>query len=200
MPSYFHYRNEPDNIQWDGKMNVERCRFHKTNGERCKRNIIIGLDYCFQHRITKYNVKVKDSEIQDAGKGLFANNGTSNNDVVFHKGDKIVPYNGELVAQQIIRERYGNKTAPYGLSISKDRATDGALHRGIGTLINHPLYSRFANTRFSIQRDQQEVNIVADKNIKNNQELYVPYGRSYRFETFERDGTRYSTNGKMKSV
>ena len=31
------------------------------------------------------------------------------------------------------------------------------------------------------------MNIVADKNLKNNQELYIPYGRSYRFETLQKD-------------
>ena len=31
------------------------------------------------------------------GKGLFATNGTSNGDVVFNKGERIIQYNGEVL-------------------------------------------------------------------------------------------------------
>jgi hypothetical protein len=42
--------------------------------------------------------------------------------------------------------------------------------------------------RFSTQRDGQEKNLVATKNIKNHQELFVDYGDEYKFNEI---GTRY---------
>ena len=186
---YFHFRDATDDISWDGKMRTERCHFTTNSGQRCKRHIIIGLDCCFQHREKKYHVKVQPSTIPNAGSGLFATDQTNDNAVVFHKGDKIVPYKGELVNGETIEERYGDKTAPYGLHLNRDRFTDGALSRGLGTLINHK--NRGDNVRFSVQRDNKEVNLVAEKNIKNKQELFVDYGSDYRFRE---NGVQYSTN------
>ena len=59
MPQYFHYRNTPDDISWDEQLKTKRCEFHKTDGQRCKRNVIIGLPYCFQHREKELEIKVK---------------------------------------------------------------------------------------------------------------------------------------------
>ena len=195
MPQYFHYRNTPDNISWDEQLKAQRCEFHKADGHRCKRNVIIGVPYCFQHRGKELEIKVKQSTIHNAGNGLFAFDGKNDNAVVFHKNDKITPYKGQLVNGAKIEERYGSKTAPYGLHINRDKYTDGATQRGLGTLLNHK--TRGDNTRFSVQRDHKEVNIVATKNIKNNQELFVNYGDEFKFNE---QGTRYSTNNAKYKV
>ena len=76
-------------------------------------------------------------------------------------------------------ERYGSYTAPYGIQISKRQNEDGALHRGIGSLVNHPPHNGRSNARFSVSK--QRIVLVATKNIRNNQEIFVNYGRDYRF-------------------
>ena len=190
MPLYFHFRNNPEHISWDSQLKTERCEFVKPDGHRCKRNVIIGLSYCFQHRLKKYHVQSKPSTIPNAGIGLFANNGTNNNDIVFKKNQKIVPYNGQITTKRVIDERYGDATAPYALEIRGDRVTDGALMRGIGTLLNHKSRTQ-SNARFSVAKDNNEVNLVATKDIRNRNELFVNYGNDYRFHEA---GVNYSTN------
>ena len=191
MLLYFHYRNDPDHIEWDSPLKTERCHFTKSDGHRCKRQVTLGLPHCFQHR-TK--VRIKPSTIPNAGQGLFAYDPHGPN-IVFHKNDKITPYYGQLRNEQKIIQRYGRKTAPYGLQLSHNRYTDGATQRGLGTLLNHK--TRKNNARFSVARNQQEVNLVATKNIRNNEEVFVNYGREYRFQE---PGTEYSTNRSKYKV
>lgn len=196
MPQYFHFRS-PDTQSpsvkslllhsFDDELKTERCPHILYNGLRCKRNVTMGLPFCFQHR---GNLKVDTSTIPNAGKGLFANNGSKDDAVVFEKNDIITPYYGELVAPAVILDRYGDYTAPYGLEITQDRYTDGALRRGLGSLINHKP-DKYANVRFSIKRNKQEVNLVATKTIRNKKELFVNYGRRYKFNE---PGVYYSTN------
>lgn len=185
MPQYFHYRSPQ--TQFDGILKHERCRHILRNGHRCKRNVILGLPFCFQHRS---KIKVATSTIPHAGLGLFAHNGTDNDAVVFQKKDEIAPYYGELVTPAIREERYGTMTAPYGLELTRQEAMDGALKRGLGTLVNHKP-NREANTRFSVKRNKKEVNLVATKTIRNRKELFVNYGRQYKWNE---PGVIYSTN------
>jgi hypothetical protein len=95
----------------------------------------MGLPFCFQHRVKELNIKVAPSTIPNAGKGLFADNGTHDNAIVFEKNDKITTYYGDIVNRNTIIDRYGTSTAPYGLEITKNKYTDGAMKRGLGTLI-----------------------------------------------------------------
>jgi SET domain-containing protein len=122
---------------------------------------------------------IQDSSIQGAGKGLFAKHPTQEQDaIVFHKGDKIIAYDGELTNRTTLTDRYGPYTAPYGIEISRDRMEDGALHRGIATLTNHRPMAQ-CNARFSVSRGR--IVLVATKRIRNHQEIFVNYGKSYRF-------------------
>jgi hypothetical protein len=83
----------------------------------------------------------------------------------------ICPYFGEIIDEQELFRRYADKTA-YGVQIKAHQIyEDGALKRGIGTLINH--YPANKNCRFSIARNNT-INIIAIKNIRNRQELYGP--------------------------
>jgi hypothetical protein len=86
---------------------------------------------------------------------------------------------GEIINQQQLFHKYGQYTAPYGIQINANTYEDGARHRGVGSLINHKPVAQ-SNVRFSIGRDKKAY-IVATKNIRNKAELYVSYGRGYRF-------------------
>jgi SET domain-containing protein len=131
------------------------------------------------------NLKVLPSTIPDAGKGLFAFNRKENeNEILIHKGDKITSYNGEFIDRDVLLQRYDVHTAPYGIQYSQNEYIDSALLRGIGSLINHTRV-KDTNVKFSVDRRNHEINLVATKNIKNGQELLVNYGRNYHFD----DGT-----------
>jgi SET domain-containing protein len=180
MPTYFHFHTP--NSHFDGQLETHRCSYTHNN-KRCKNRVCIGLEYCFIHTRLKLHLKVQKSNIHQAGVGLFAFDNTKEpNEIVFRRDTKICDYNGEIIDEEELNERYGNKTATYTVQINNTgRYEDGAVHRGIGTLINSPSGTRHKpNCRFSIGQDHY-AHIVALKNIKNGEELFLSYGRQYKF-------------------
>ena len=192
MTNYFHYQIPATGINFNEKLQTERCAYIKPDGHQCKLHVVFGLPMCWIHRKKEYKVSVKPSTIPNAGNGIYADNGTKNDAIVFKEGNKICPYAGEFLTQDQIDTRYGTThTVPYGINIRRDGTSlDGAIHRGIGCLINHKSRN-LANTRFSVNRDKTEVNIVATKTIRNKKELYVYYGSDYKFNEA---GLHTSTN------
>ena len=63
----------------------------------------------------------------------------------------MIEYDGELVDSTTLEERYGDDTAPYGIHINRDRYEDGALHRGVGTLVNQSPTANRTNARFGVR-------------------------------------------------
>ena len=97
------------------------------------------------------------------------------------KGQKICSYQGEFIDHDILLQRYNVHTAPYGIQYNKNTYIDSALLRVIGSLINHTQMKN-ANVRFSVDRRNRAINLVATKNIRNGDELLENYGRDYEFE------------------
>ena len=149
----------------------------------------MGLPLCYQHAESDYKLKVKESTIANAGLGLFAyDKSKGDNEVVFTRGQKLCPYYGQVIDEPTLIKRYGEYTAPYGISLNRKLYEDASTMRGIGSLINHKINSQ-TNCYFSLSRNNR-INIVASKNIKNHEELFINYGRQYTFD----DPVQYSTN------
>jgi SET domain-containing protein len=95
-------------------------------------------------------------------------------------------------------ERYHRESAPYTAKLYRQNNVqmyeDASLQRGIGSLINHSGVR--ANCRMSIGCDNK-ILFVATKIIRNNTEILVSYGRSYRFNVAH---TRSATNNKRLSI
>lgn len=188
--SFFFKENEnvvPNNrqrIEFECNLESRQCAaISEKTGTRCKRQTRAMLPYCWQHTRTKYGVKTGISKIPNSGKGLFATK-------EFKANNKIVPYTGETVTSAILNERYGNYTAPYGLTLSKkgDRYSDPACSRGIGAYANHKNISSI-NASLSTYQGQNGF-IKAKKRIKPGDEIYVNYGRDYAFDEPVQFGTR----------
>ena len=196
MVKYFHFHT-PDGDNFDAELETHRCRANsKASGTRCKNRVTIGLSTCWQHTMSQKFLQIRTSTIEGAGDGLFVRRMGAQDDrtiVVFKAGDVICQYNGEIISQQTLEERYGDNTAPYGVELRAGRKEDGAVARGIGTLINH--YPRKKNCRIAINRNNR-AQIVATKNIRNGDELFVSYGRSYRFN----EDVETSTNNRKYTV
>ena len=199
MPKYFHFesknnRDARNNVRFDGQLRTMRCEYILPSGHQCRRNCTIGLPYCFSHLPKEYQVEVKKSKIPNSGNGVFAiDKSKGNNDIIFRTNDEIIPYYGENVTRQELDRRYGhNNTAPYGIQ-KRNGFEDGALSRGIGTLVNHK--ARGANE--ALKNSRGTIVIKALKNIKNNEELYTNYGNNYKFN--ERN-VKYSTNSNKKKI
>jgi hypothetical protein len=59
-------------------------------------------------------LKIKQSLIPGAGKGLFVWDTTKPaGEVVFRRNQLVTPYEGEHVTAEELQERYGDFTAPY---------------------------------------------------------------------------------------
>ena len=110
------------------------------------------------------------------------------NAIILRTGTKLIEYDGELVDSTTLEERYGDDTAPYGIHINRDRFEDGALHRGVGTLVNQSPVANRTNARFGVSKNR--IVLFATKNIRNGQEIFVRYGSEYRFN----ENTQYTTN------
>jgi hypothetical protein len=181
-------------LVFQGQLQCNRCIADNVDNTKCKRIVCLGLPYCFQHLKSFKHLQIRDSEIPNSGKGLFAVNPDARraNAVVFNTDGDICDYHGELIDHAELVRRYGTHTAPYGMTIKQhERYEDGALVRGVGTLVNH-MTGRNANAAFKIvmiNKKAHHVKLQALKPIRNGDEIYVDYGNEYLFD----EPTSYST-------
>lgn len=184
MPYYFHMHIPASDIYFNGQLQSKRCIEMKRNGEQCKNRCIIGTPYCRAHLLYQHFLYIQTSTIPNAGLGVFVRNiHKTNNEVVFKRGDRICMYDGEIITQQVLDNRYGDSTAPYVVELRNHLYEDGALSRGVGSLINHKVRAQ-CNCRLSANRDNK-IQIIATKNIKNNTELFLNYGNTYQFNELD---------------
>jgi hypothetical protein len=151
---------------------------------------VIGLPYCWTHLLSEKNLRIKASTLPDAGKGLFAQKKNAGTDIIFRKDDSIIQYQGQEIDGNQLQMRYDDFTAPYGIQLNKGKFEDGACKRGAGNLVNHASSSSGkVNAQFVIDTRRNRVVLKAIKNIRNDTEIFVNYGRDYGFN----EGTRYTT-------
>ena len=183
-----------NHIRFQSPLTTERCICISNNGNRCTKNTVIGAPYCWIHLLYQKHLRIKDSNIHNAGKGLFViDKRRANNAIIFREGQTIIRYHGEIINENELIRRYGQFTAPYGIRIreNQNRYEDGAIERGVGSLINHSANERIINCRFGVSTNNKnpELNdliiVKAIKNIRNGQELYVNYGDEYNFNEDE---------------
>lgn len=117
------------------KLECGQCQFVKANDERCRNRVCIGHPYCWIHNKGQYAVKVRDSTIAAAGRGLFATEDIK-------KGQWITPYFGETIPKTCLDQRYPggeDSLAPYTVEYGaggRTRYVDSACRRGIAGMAN----------------------------------------------------------------
>jgi hypothetical protein len=65
------YDADGDRI-FHSRMFSGRCESVKANGQRCKRRCVIGVEYCNTHLPKEKKLQIRQSNIANGGKGLFA--------------------------------------------------------------------------------------------------------------------------------
>lgn len=192
MPYGYSFRYDVNKkTMFRDNLKNEQCRaISKTTGQRCSRNTCIGLGYCWYHLRTECKLKIKETG-DNRGKGLYADNGTNNNEIVFKANQKICDYGGERVNVTQINRRYGkDKTypRPYVTTVSEAQNIyeDAAIQRGIGSLANHICHSS-ANARLSVSGEGNNKKSILKagggkktKYIRNGQEILVRYDERYK--------------------
>ena len=175
-------------LHFRGQLECEQCVGRTKQGNQCRRKSCIGTGWCGTHLLNEKHLKIQPSTIPNAGKGLYAcDKSKAPNEIVFKAGTRLIEYDGELVDSATLEDRYGDETAPYGIHINKNRFEDGALHRGVGTLVNQSPTASKTNARFGVSRNR--IVLFTTKNIRNGQEVFVRYGSEYRFD----EDTQYTT-------
>ena len=164
----------------------EQCTAkNASTNQQCRNRSVIGVPLCWQHLKSQKHLRVKESTIAGAGRGLFAqDSGSGDNDIVFRKDDVIVAYSGDVIDNAELERRYGEYTAPYGIMLSRqsDKYEDAACRRGVGSLVNHSPAN--ANVKLSVvaRNGRHYAQLKATRPIRNGRELFTNYGRDYRFQ------------------
>lgn len=199
---YFHFwRTDNNRHNFDAKLKSVRCKGVTVRGLPCKLNVIIGTPYCKAHLKSVLKLSIRDSLIQGAGKGLFADQkGAAPGHIVFHAGDPITPYEGKRMSKNELNNLYGpdqRVTAPYAIEREYNEEhrgsirprtfiLDGATERGIANLANQAMNNEDNNAKLH----EDTAALVAIKDIAQGEEILTSYGQNYRF-----DGPgKYSTN------
>lgn len=184
MPYKFIFNIDHD-IYFEAMLESERCVAHNLNGQRCSRNVCIGINLCWSHLLKYKHLKIKTSTIPNAGKGLFAEDKSLAPDaVVFSEGDLIADYIGERIDRDTLIQRYAKHTAPYAFYLKNNVYIDSALERGFASLANAAPTQRQKNARFvpNMRENPQRIQLKATKSIRNGDEILAGYGTSYKFD------------------
>ncbi len=183
----FVFYNPNNTVKFNCNLQCQQCEAFTKAGNRCKKRVCIGVPYCYTHLLYNKNLKIKKSNIPNAGNGLFAlNPKLENNAIIFKKGQIIANYEGEKLNQNNIDQRYGRYTAPYAIRWKKDNIIDAACKRGIASLANN---NRGNINNAELISNRNGAALKAKNNIKNNEEIYASYGSSYRYN----EGTSHKT-------
>ena len=186
MPYKFIFKINND-IHFQADMVSHQCECVKNNVQ-CKRKVVIGYTFCFQHLLQKKKLRIKQSTLGNF-QGLFAQDSLRilNDDILFRRNDVITQYIGERIDNNVLVERYGIYTAPYAVKVNDNSVIDSALVRGVGSLAN----SGNRNTNNAkLEKYGNRIRIVATKNIRNGTEILLSYGNEY---IMNEEGTEFRT-------
>jgi exonuclease III len=119
---------------------------------------------------------VKLSNIPGAGYGLFANK-------TFKKGERIIIYTGEIIDESTKTQRYPDDDGEYVMYVMRDMYIDAVdpNNSSVARYINSS-GGGYNNAKISPYHRNGEhyMSIVATRNITPGQEIFMPYGSSYR--------------------
>jgi hypothetical protein len=138
--------------------------------EECKEFIIFG-NKCPHHLLSEDNLAIKKSSI--SGMGLFAG------DRDIEKGSRICEYEGDLVPP--------NEKGLYMLNINSKANVDARRSTNVGgyanTLTLEDKKNFSYNAHYVSPTREYKAYIKAIKRIKAGEEIFIPYGNSYKISS-----------------
>lgn len=148
----------------------EQCAAIRANGARCKHKTLRGT-LCWQHLKQKKGLRIKESEIQDAGLGLFTTKERK-------RGEDLAPYTGDIVVSH--DAQYGGD---YALQIKKNPPTFIDARRsntGEGRYANAQRERGKRNNAQLLYDQRNRIGKVrATSKIAAGKEITVAYGARY---------------------
>ena len=141
---------------------------------RCRYKALYGY-FCNGHNEEVFGLRVVDSLIPDAGKGLFACRD-------FGPRERVCEYEGELVGPDEFAARYPPGVfVEYVYELSSEKGIDAVdVHSGLGRFANNA-GQPYDNCTFKGDRRNNKAWIVVKpgKFILRGEEVYVSYGAGY---------------------
>ena len=149
---------------------VQQCVSNTLKTQRCKKRTA-HTNKCWIHLASQDNLRIKPSNITNAGKGLFAwKEG-------FKKGVKISKYTGRRLNKYQMDLKYGDKTAEYAICngnkcVDATYTTDAAAR-----FANDARKTNFRNN--ALLMGKNNFGLKAKTNIQPHQEVLTSYGKQY---------------------
>ena len=113
-------------VAFRGRLQSHRCPATTSAGPQCLNRSVFGAPYCWRHLLATKHLRIKPSDLgKGYGKGLFAEDRPKTpNAIVFRKNLTIISYEGQLLTQTELEDRYKDHTAPYAVIQKR-----GGVHR-----------------------------------------------------------------------
>lgn len=114
------------------------------------------------------------SQIPNSGKGLFTS-------VPIEKDEIISKYIGEILSDDESQERADSGDDQYFMNLPSGEIFDCKFTKCFAKYANDAegLPTKFKNNSFIAMDDEDNVVLVAKRNIKADEEIFTGYGRSY---------------------
>jgi hypothetical protein len=147
----------------------------------CNEQVLWDCYYCESHLARRCGVRIGNSSISHAGKGLFATRAHREGSVVAH-------YGGEVVSNEELANRYCwmrddtnefvRVTAPYAMAIDADddnaNSLDSIRIRGAASYVND---ARGSGLEENVELEGDFIRAL--KPIRAGDELFTDYGEEY---------------------
>ena len=149
-----------------------QCTATTAAGTRCRKRTCRG-PVCWQHAQSQHGLRVKPSQIQNAGFGLFATKRMA-------KDARIAAYDGERRTRADVKEEYGDETGQYVLCRSDRECFDAsASNSSLARFANDARGSSLTNNARFTRGAKGPPLLRAARAITAGREVLVSYGREY---------------------
>ena len=150
------------------EMASQQCTSSNCKGTQCKSRTKYGI-YCWTHLRAKQALRIKQSQIANAGKGLYAAK-------TFSKGEEVAKYTGDRIATDMV-----DKRSMYVLELSRKVCLDAArTNTAPGRMLNDSRGTgKCPNCAFVIDTRNKTARILTTKRVMEGDEFLVSYGAQY---------------------
>lgn len=155
--------------------NSQQCESDTLKKKRCRKRTA-HTPQCWIHLAKEKNLRIKKSNIPNAGKGLF----TWKKPI--RRGKNIDFYTGVKTSRPVLDVKYGkNTTAEYALCNGPNLCIDAFLStHGAPRFTNDARGSKYKNnSHFTFDNRYNNFNLKSSKYIKPHQEIFSNYGEKY---------------------
>jgi hypothetical protein len=150
---------------------AQQCVSNTLKEQRCRKRTA-HTQKCWIHLAKQNNLRIKPSNIPNAGKGLFAWKKPIPRDTLISK------YTGRKTNKKELDQKYGDRRADYAICNKRGRCLDATYTTDAAArFVNDSRGTSFQNN--SKIKGNQVFKLKATKTIPANNEIFTSYGREY---------------------